>query len=153
MLGPGQDVAIEDPRGVAGDRFGPQSLGRNDQVAAPLRRSADDFGGEGRLHATELPVEGRDRGDGLELSPPERRVGRGSVTAGDIEHDLNEVRQGEFAGVLVLGHLLEELVEGGCLNDPIQGDSCHNAGRSPFDEGVEDGRKDHLSLLGRRVVS
>ena len=35
------------------------------------------------------------------------------MTAGDIEHHLDEVGQGEFAGVLVLGDLVEELVEGG----------------------------------------
>ena len=78
---------------------------------------------------------------------------RRSVAAGDIEHDLDEVGQGQLAGVLVLGDLVKEFVEGSAVDDPVQGDSGHDGGRGTFDEGVEDGGQDQRSLLGRGMES
>jgi hypothetical protein len=61
--------------------------------------------------------------------------------------------QGQLAGILSLGDLVEELVEGGAVDDPVQCDSGHDSGRGAFDEGVEDGGQDQRSLLGRGVES
>jgi hypothetical protein len=141
MIGPGQDVAVEDSRGVAGDRLGQQSPGGSDQLAAAPRRLTDHFRGDGQFHAIELAVEGRERSDQPELAIAERRAGRGMMTADDIEHDEDEVFEGELAGVLALGGLLEELVEGCALDDPIQGDASHDGDRRVADRVVEDGRE------------
>ena len=102
---------------------------------------ADDLGGDGRVQAIELAVEGRERGDQLELALQERRAGGGVEPADDVEHDKDEMFEGKLAGVFVLGGLLEEEVEGGALEDPIQGDAGDHGGRGFLDAGIEDGRE------------
>jgi hypothetical protein len=149
VLGPGQDVAIEDPRGIASDRLGHQAAGGDDELARAAGGAADDALGEGQFHAVELAAEGRVRGDELEVPPQEGRPRRGSVPAGDVEHHLDEVGQGELAGILMLGDLLEELVEGCAVDDPVQGDPGHDGGRSALDKGIEDRWENQRSLLGQ----
>ncbi len=58
MVGPGQDVAVEDAGTVAGDRLRQQAPAAFDQGAAADRRVADDRGGDGRAQAIELAVSG-----------------------------------------------------------------------------------------------
>jgi hypothetical protein len=147
VLGPGQDVPVEDPGRIPRDRLGPQAAAGDDQLARPSGRAADDVLGDAQLHAAELAVEGRDRGDPLEFPSQEGGAGAGTKPAGDVEHDLDEVAQGELTLVLALGDLPEELVEGSAVDDPVQSDAGHHRSRSPFDERVEDGGQDHSASL------
>ncbi len=149
MVGPGQDVAVEDAGTVAGDRLRQQAPGGFDQVAAADRRVADDRGSDGRAQAIELAVEGRERGDQLELAPQERRAGGGVEPTDNIEHDQHEMLEGKLAGVFALGGLLEEKVEGGALEEPIQGDPGHHGDRALLDAGIEDGREVRDERRGR----
>src|SRR3954465_9305992 len=153
MLGAGQDVAIEDPDRMALDRLGREAPAGRDELACPRGRAADDRLGDRQLHAVELAVEGRERGHARELSPQEGGAGRGPVAAGDIEHDLDEVGQGQFAGILARGGLVEEFVQRRAVEDPVQCDAGHDRGRGTGDKGVEDGRQDQRCLLGRRIDS
>jgi hypothetical protein len=75
------------------------------------------------------------------------------VAAGDLEQDLDEVSQGQLAGILVLGDLVKEFVEGRAVDDPVQRDAGQDSGRGAFDKGVENGGQDQPSLLGRRIES
>ena len=59
----------------------------------------------------------------------------------NVEHDQHEVLEGKLAGVFALGGLLEEKVEGGALEEPIQGDPGHHGGRGLLNAGIEDGRE------------
>jgi hypothetical protein len=153
MLGPGHDVAIEDPGRVPRYRLGQQATAGDDELTCPHGGAAEDRLRDGQSHAIELAVEGRDRGDQRQVPPQEGGPWRGPVPAGDIEHDLDEVGQGQLAGILVPGDLLEEFVQGRAVDDPVQSDSGHDSGRGVFDEGVEDCGQDQRSLLGRRIVS
>jgi hypothetical protein len=152
VLGPGQDVAVEDPDRISLDRLGHQAAAGDDEQACPQGGATEDLLGEGQFHALELAVEGRDRGDERELAPEEGGAWRGPVSAGDIEHDLDEVGQGELAGILLLSDLGEELVEGSAGEDPVQGDSGHDSGRGILDKGIKNRGQDQRSLPGRRVV-
>lgn len=109
--------------------------------------------GGGQLHAIELAVEGRERGDEFEAASPVGGARRGAEPAGDIEHDLDEMGQGQLAGILAFGDFVKEFVEGCAVDDPVQGDSGDHRGRGSLDEGIEDGGQNQRSLLGRRVES
>src|SRR3954468_24838124 len=75
------------------------------------------------------------------------------MTAGDIEHDLDEVSQRQLAGILVRGDLVEEFVQRRAVEDPVQSDAGHDRGRGAVDKGVENGGQDQRSLPGRRFES
>jgi hypothetical protein len=153
MLGPGQDVAIEDPHRISLNGLGHQATAGDEELACPQGGAADDRLGDGQFHTVELAVEGRERGHEREIAPQESGTRRRSVAAGDIEHDLDEMGQGQLAGILVLGDLVKEFVEGSAVDDPVQCDSGHDSGRGAFDKGVENGGQDQRSLLGRRIES
>ena len=148
MLGPGQDGAIEDAGGIARDRLVSEAPDLGDQSAQLRRDLADDSGGEGRSHPIELAVERLGRGDLIELMFEEGRVGGRLMTQGDIEHGLDQMGQGQLPDVLVDGDFIEEAIDRVVVEDPIEDESSHRRGGTPFGEGIEDGRKDHESLLG-----
>src|SRR3954469_20810630 len=75
------------------------------------------------------------------------------MTAGDIEHDLDEVSQRQLAGILVRGDLVEEFVQRRAVEDPVQSDAGHDRSRGAVDKGVENGGQDQRSLPGRRFES
>src|SRR3954469_3720505 len=75
------------------------------------------------------------------------------MTAGDIEHDLDEVSQRQLAGILVRGDLVEEFVQRRAVEDPVQSDAGHDRSRGAVDKGVENGRQAQRSLPGRRFES
>jgi hypothetical protein len=50
---------------------------------------------------------------------------------------------------LVFGDLVEEVIEGRAVEDPVEGDSGHDRGRGVFDERIEDRGQDQGGLLGR----
>lgn len=153
VLGAGQGVAVEDAAGIAFDRLGPEGPGGHDQLAGPPGGVADDGGRDLRLHAVELAIGAGGRGDLPEPAPLEGGPRRGSEAASDIGEDADEVRQGPFAGVLALGGVVEEAVEGRLVvEDPVEDQAGHDGGLSVAGEGVEDRRQD-LGGPGEGVVA
>ncbi len=71
------------------------------------------------------------------------------MAAGDIEHDLDEMGQGQLAGILSLGDLVEEFVEG--VPSMIQSNAMRvmTAAGAPSTKGLRmAGRTNGASLVG-----
>ena len=149
MLGPGQDVAIEDPGGITLDRLGQEPAAGNDQLSGSICGFAHDGRWNGGFHATELAVEGRNRSDPVELPFQERRPGRGLKAAGNVSHDLDEMAEQEFAVVLSLGDISKEGIDGSGVDHPVQGKPGHDRRRRPFRERVKNGWKNHETSLSK----
>jgi hypothetical protein len=56
--------------------------------------------------------------------------------------------QGQFPGVLDIGDLLKQGLQGRLIDEPLGGHSGHDGGGGPFGEGVEDGGQGHVHLRG-----
>ena len=56
----------------------------------------------------------------------------------DEQVQPDEMTQEEFPVVLPLGDLIEERIDGGALDHPVQGQPSHDGGCRPLGERVED---------------
>ncbi len=146
MVGPGQDVAVEDSCGIPRDRLGQEASSGGDQFAGPSSGLSNDRCGHCRFHPTKLAVEGRNRSHFVELSLQERRTGRLPEAAGDVGHNLHEMAKQEFSGVLSLGDLIEDEIDRGTLDHPIDRDAGHDGHRRFLRKRLETGWDNHWDL-------
>ena len=119
----------------AGEEEGPEPVD-------PARGPDDDGLGDGQVHAAELGIEGRERGDPVELLPQERRTGRRTEAAGDVGHDLDEVTEEEFPVLMRLRDVGEQGIALNPGNPPAQGEADHEGGGGLLSERVRDSRED-----------
>jgi hypothetical protein len=137
MIGPGQDVPAEGPRGIACDRFGQKSTGRGDQSVSATGGLSDDGRRDGQSHPPRLAVEGGQGSDPIELALQEGSSRGSPEAAGDVGHDFDEMAQEERAGIWSLGDLIEDGVEGGGIDHPAQSDPGHDSRGGPVGERIE----------------
>src|SRR5581483_8669561 len=88
---------------------------------------------DGGLHASQLAVQslkrGRDRGVGQVLIGLEGGIHRRSRPAGDLNQQLDQGAEGQFAGVVVGSVVVEELGQQLVVEEPLQGATDQNAQR------------------------
>jgi hypothetical protein len=111
VLGLGQVVAVEDLGAIAGQkRRHAGSHGRADGPE-PLGRRPDHGCGDGRLDAFDLTVQRGERGGEGHGVLGVSGVDGGLDAADDHAHQFDDRREQQFAGVLPVGEVFEELVE------------------------------------------
>jgi hypothetical protein len=151
MVGSAQDVAIKDSCGITRDRLGEEAPRGGDKLASAMCRLSYNGGRHTWFHPTERAVESGQRSHEVELTLEERRARRLPKTASDIAHDLNEMVEQEFSGVLTLRDRIQDGLNRRAFNHPIQRNASHDRWCCLLGKWTKLGWENHGTSLSERT--
>jgi hypothetical protein len=153
VLGPGQVVAIEDFGAIARQERRQGAPHGGDDRGEPLVRLADQGGGDRRLDAVDLAVESlerdADRHGVLLIGGVDRRLD----AANDQAHQFHDRGEQEFACILPLGHVFEELIDDPWTEGILHRGLSHDGDGITLGEPFKDIAVDHHRYLPCAVVT
>jgi hypothetical protein len=151
MVCPGQDVAVKDSRRITWDWLGQKAPSGGDQLAGSTGSFVHNGSRYAGFHSSQLAVESRERSHQVKPTLLECRAGRTPKAARNITHNLNEMTEQEFSGVLTLGNFVDDGLNQSAFYHPIQRDAGHDRRRCLFDETFELGWDNHGTSLSERA--
>jgi hypothetical protein len=146
-------VAVEDPGAITGQPVCPPAAHRVDDRSQARGHRLDQRGRHGGLGAIELVVDGIDRGPDRLGPRLKGRVDRGPDAADDHAHQIDDGGEKELVGELLLGDVLEELIEDlgveGVFHDPLS----HDGQGGILGKSLKDVVEDHRCRLRGELVT